>query len=53
MHKPLLERIRVLERAVQRWRLVCVALSLLFVSSLAINGTFGVVMIRSGSNRQA
>jgi len=53
MHKPLLERIRVLERAVQRWRLVCVAMPLFFVSSLAINGTFGGVMIRSGSNRHA
>src|SRR5947208_2543068 len=52
MHEPLQERIGVLERAVQRWRLLSLALALLFVSSLAINGTFGIVMILSGDHRQ-
>jgi hypothetical protein len=52
MHEALLERIGVLERAVQRWRLVSLALALLCVSSLAINGTFGIVMILSDDRRQ-
>jgi hypothetical protein len=52
MHEPLFERIGVLERRVQRWRLVSLALALLFVSSLAINGTVAIVMVLSGDRRQ-
>ncbi len=50
MHEPLMERISVLERAVQRWKLVSVALLILLLCSMAISGTFGVVLMfaRSG-----
>jgi hypothetical protein len=52
MHEPSLERIRDLERAVRRWRLACLALTLVVVSLLAIGGTFGVVLMLDGSNRR-
>ena len=40
MNEPLLERIRVLERSVKRWRLTSLALALLLVCALAIAGIF-------------
>jgi type II secretory pathway pseudopilin PulG len=51
MHEPLLDRIRELERAVRRWRLVSFALALVVVSLLAIGGTFGLVLVLRASNR--
>ena len=45
MHEPLLDRIRQLERSVQRWRLACLALVIVVVSLLAIGGTFGTMML--------
>jgi hypothetical protein len=45
MHEPLLDRIRQLERLVQRWRLAGLALVIVVVSLLAIGGTFGTMML--------
>jgi hypothetical protein len=45
MHEPLLDRIRQLERAVRRWKLVCVALFLAVLGFMAISGTFGIVLL--------
>jgi hypothetical protein len=47
MHEPLLERIRDLERAVTRWRLISLALFILLISGTAISCTFGVIVMLS------
>ena len=47
-HEPLLERIEVLQRSVQRWRLISLVLFLLLLSGTAISGTFGVIMVFAG-----
>jgi hypothetical protein len=52
MHEPQLERIRVLESRVQRWRLVSLALLLVVVSFLAIGCTFGIIAILNQGNRR-
>ena len=45
MNEPLLERIQDLERAVQRWKLISLALLFLLISATAISGTFGVILM--------
>ena len=52
MHEPLQERIRALERAVQRWRLVSLALMLVVVSFMAIGGTFGLIFVINQGDRR-
>jgi|SRR5882724_9623220 len=52
MHEPLLDRIRVLELSVQRWRLVSFALMLLVVSFMAIGGTFGLILVLNEGDRR-
>jgi hypothetical protein len=52
MHEPQLERIRVLELRVQRWRLVSLALTLVVVSFLAIGCTFGLIFIINEGDRK-
>ena len=47
MNEPLLERIQDLERAVQRWKLISLALLFLLISGTAISGTFGVILMLS------
>ncbi len=51
MHEPLLERIRQLERSVRLWRLVSLALLILFASAAAVSGTFGVVLLLHDRDR--
>jgi hypothetical protein len=53
MYEPLLERIRVLEGSVQRWRRVSLALAILLISCLAISGTFSVVLLFSQRGMRA
>ena len=47
MNEPLLERIQDLERAVQRWKLISLALLFLLISGTAVSGTFGVILMLS------
>src|SRR5580704_10314172 len=47
MNEPLLERIQDLERAVQRWKLISLALLFLLISGTAISGTFGDILMLS------
>jgi hypothetical protein len=51
VHEPLLDRIRELERAVRRWKLVSFALALMVVSLLAIGGTFGLILVLRASDQ--
>src|SRR5262245_35175127 len=51
MHEPLLERIRLLERAVRRWKVVSLALLLISISMLGMAGTFGFVLMLEDSHR--
>ena len=44
MQEPLLDRIRVLEKSVERWRRVSIALLLLLLCFMAISGTFGAII---------
>jgi len=48
MHQNPEERIKRLERSVQRWRLISLALLLTLVSCLAISCTFGIVWFLRG-----
>jgi hypothetical protein len=43
-HEPLLERVEVLERSLQRWKLISLVLLLILLSGTAISGTFGAVL---------
>ncbi len=52
MQEPLVERIRVLELRVQRWRLVSLALTLVVVSFLAIGCTFGLIFVFNHGDRR-
>jgi hypothetical protein len=49
--QSLVERNRVLERAVQRWRLISLALLILLVSSTAISGTSFLIYMLADDSR--
>jgi hypothetical protein len=44
MYEPLLERIRVLEKANRRWKLACLALALMLAGSVATGATFTTIL---------
>jgi hypothetical protein len=47
MNEPLLERINLLERSVQRWRRISLVLALLLIGAVAVGGaSVGMLLIR-------